>query len=236
MTTTTERVSSTDRADGEGKLDGKLDGKLTAAQERALFFKRFLSKGVQVASFMPSSKGLARAAARGVSSDTPQTILELGAGTGAITTEILRRKHPESRVISVEMDPAFVTVLRSACPGAQVVEADVRSLPEVLDQLGVSHIDVLINGLPTPSLPESVNRTVLEVVETRGSEELVSSQITVMPLVYLKMYRGAWERVSFELVMANVPPAGVYHMSRLRSDWRDAIPGKRALPPRRAAV
>lgn len=211
---------------GTGSVGGTgTAGGITVGQERTLFFKQFLKKGVQVASFVPSSRAMARAAARAVDPDRQQVILELGAGTGPITREIMAKKHPHSRVIALELDPSFVPVLRRSCPGAEIVEADVRRLPEVLAELNVEKVDVVINGLPTPSLPESVNRVVIETIEKFGPEAAVT-QITVMPLVYQKMYKQVWERVQFEFVVKNVPPAGVYHMSKLRSDWRSGIPGK----------
>jgi phosphatidylethanolamine/phosphatidyl-N-methylethanolamine N-methyltransferase len=231
MTTTTERSGKSKHrhnADGHaspGGAGGERAGGLSVAQERTLFFKQFLKKGVQVASFVPSSKAMARAAARAVDPEKPQVILELGAGTGPITREILARKHPHSRVIALELDPSFVPVLRRGCPGAEVVEADVRRLPEVLAERNVERVDVVINGLPTPSLPEEVNRVVIETIERFGPEAAVT-QITVMPLVYQKMYKQVWERVEFEFVVKNVPPAGVYHMRKLRADWRKSVPGK----------
>jgi phospholipid N-methyltransferase len=74
-----------------------------------------------------------------------------------------------------------------------------------------------------------VNRVVLEVVESMrgaGGADVQASQITVMPLIFLKLYRAAWTHVEFQFVAANVPPGGVYHMRGLRKDWRQAIPGK----------
>ncbi|HMR67878.1 MAG TPA: rRNA adenine N-6-methyltransferase family protein, partial [Anaerolineae bacterium] len=89
-----------------------------------IFLRKFLRHGTQVASVAPSSRRLALALCHYVTPDRPQTILELGAGTGAVTAVVAERMHPHSRLLAVEMDPDFAAVLRRRDPQAQVIEAD----------------------------------------------------------------------------------------------------------------
>lgn len=77
-----------------------------------LFLRKFLRHGTRVASFAPSSRFLARAMCRHVSRDMPQTIVELGAGTGAVTKVAAEMMHAESRLIAVELDADFAAILR----------------------------------------------------------------------------------------------------------------------------
>lgn len=192
--------------------------------EKLLFLKKFIRHGKRVASFAPSSRSLAKAMCLPVDPDRPQVIVELGAGTGAVTREIVRRMHPESRLLAIEIDPTFARYLRHAVPQARVVMADVQTLPQVLESCGLSGFDLLLNGLPTPSLPKRLNRVVLETFASL-SPHAIFSQLTIMPWVYKPTYVRLFEEVRFHLVLKNAPPGGVYHCQRLRPDWEVYIPG-----------
>jgi len=196
-----------------------------------LFLRKFLKHGRRVASFAPSSRPLASAMCRHVSATTPQTILELGAGTGAVTVVAASRMHPKSRLVALEIDPHFCRVLRQQCPRAEVICADVSDLPHQLERLGIDRCDMLLNGLPTPSLPRSLNAIVLRSFQQFAPEALFC-QLTVMPWVYKPTYERLFEDVRFRLVVRNVPPGGVYFCRRLRADYANHLPGPdRAAPP-----
>lgn len=190
-----------------------------------LFARKFLRDGTRVASFAPSSRVLAKAMIEHVDPHRPQVIIELGAGTGAVTEFAARKMHPESRLIAIEIDPQFAELLRRKCPRAEVVVGDAMHLDELLGEMGIEHIDVVLNGLPTPSLPQAVNAAVLKCVAHRARDGWYS-QLTVMPWVYLKMYRKLFEFVDFRLVVRNVPPGGVYHCRNLRPHYDRCLPGK----------
>jgi len=193
----------------------------------SLFIKSFVRHGKRVASFAPSSRALANAATRHVRRDQPQTILELGAGTGAITAIALEKMHPESTLIALEIDRLFARILTARCPRATVRRCDARQLPQILAELHIDHIDLLVNGMPTPSLPPSVNEVVFDVYQ-RLAPDAYFSQITVMPWIYLPLYSRLFHAVKFHLVPANFPPGGAYHCQGLRADYTQHLPGRKA--------
>lgn len=183
---------------------------------KRLFLKRFLQRGKVVASLVPSSASLARAVCTPLDPGRPMTVLELGAGTGAITREALRRLNPASRLLAVEIDPEFARVLRATCPRAEVIEADAGELFRVLQERGVTRVDAVLNGLPMPSLPKPLAGRILRSLAEITDAHTPITQITVMPLVYLPLYRRWFREVRFEWVVANLPPAGVYHLRGVR--------------------
>lgn len=199
----------------------------SAEKPGLLFLRKFLRHGTRVASVAPSSRALATAMCRHVADDRPQTIVELGAGTGAVTRVAIERMHPESRLLAVEIDADFAAVLAERCPRAEVLRCDVRDLTEALAERGVERVDVMLSGLPTPSLPRAVNAEVFATAaRLLDGEAGVFSQLTVMPWIYWPTYRRLFERVAFDLVPANVPPGGVYHCRTFRADWRSRVPGR----------
>jgi 23S rRNA (adenine-N6)-dimethyltransferase len=55
-----------------------------------------------------------------------ELVLDIGAGTGALTGHLVRTG---ARVVAVELHPGRAALLRQRFPGITVVEADARSLP-----------------------------------------------------------------------------------------------------------
>lgn len=184
----------------------------------SLHFKKFLQQGRGIASLAPSSRKLAIAACRGILPHQPQTIVELGAGLGPITAHAAQRMHPDSRLIAIERDPDFAAYTRRMVPRAEVIVGDAGDIAILLAERQVTQVDLVINGLPTPSLPEPVKRKIFEWMANLPDTVLIS-QLTVMPWVYLPMYRHLFDRVHFDLVLANVPPGGVYHCNGLRPEY-----------------
>jgi hypothetical protein len=77
-----------------------------------LMVRKFLEQGTGVASFAPSSRFLARTMIKGIDYDKAKCIVELGAGTGSVTKEILARLRPQTKFMIVERDPDFCNRLR----------------------------------------------------------------------------------------------------------------------------
>jgi phospholipid N-methyltransferase len=127
---------------------------LTSGQERLLYLRKWLRHGRQIASVMPSSRALARATCGRIDPVRVQTIVELGAGTGAVTRAAAGQMHPDSRLIAIERDPDFAKALASAVPAAEVVLDDACNLAGILRDRGVHRVDVVLNVLPIPSPTE----------------------------------------------------------------------------------
>jgi phosphatidylethanolamine/phosphatidyl-N-methylethanolamine N-methyltransferase len=188
---------------------------MNPAGERWLFARKLLERGRGVAAITPSSADLARAMAAPVDPKVPQVVVELGAGTGAVTAAAAARLHPDSRLVAIEIDPDFAALAREAAPRAEVVVGDVAMLRSLLLPLALERVDVVLSGLPFPSLPVTARAAVLGWLAQHP--EATFHQLTVMPWVYAGLYRTLFERVTFELVWRNVPPGGVYRCADLRS-------------------
>jgi phospholipid N-methyltransferase len=190
---------------------------MNAGGERWLFPRKLLARGRAVAAITPSSADLSRAMIRALDPKTPQIVVELGAGTGAVTSVAATRLHPESRLVAVEIDEDFAAVARRVAPRAEVVVGDVTMVRSLLLALDLPRVDVVLSGLPFPSLPATTRAAVLGWLA--GHPSATFHQLTVMPWVYARLYRSLFERVTFDLVWRNVPPGGVYHCEGLRT-WK----------------
>lgn len=178
-----------------------------------LFFSKFLKHGVAISSLVPSSSFLARGVLRGIDWSQSHCVVELGAGTGPVTAEILKRAPAGCRVIFIERDADFCARLRERFPGADVVQADACELERILDERAVDKVDHFVCGLPLPSFPREAKNRILDVVFRRLRDGGTFRQLTHMPYVYYRIYRRYFQQVRFSFVFRNLPPAGYYTCS-----------------------
>ncbi|MFL5342056.1 MAG: class I SAM-dependent methyltransferase [Gemmataceae bacterium] len=175
-----------------------------------LFLTKFLQRGRVIASFAPSSRFMARAILRGIDFDKNPTIVELGAGTGPITAELLKRNGTKGRVIINELDPDLCRHLRRRFPQADIIEGDAADLERLLEERGIRQVDHILSGLPLPSIPEEIRDRILEISARRLAPGGTFRQLTVMPWVYYPLYKRYFDDVHFRFVFRNLPPGGVY--------------------------
>jgi phospholipid N-methyltransferase len=157
----------------------------------------------------PSSQFLARAMVD--SAQGAARIVELGAGTGAVTRALARR-HPEVPLTLVELQPALARQLARDFP-----RSDVQALPaaEVLDRMpggpGEPGPVVIVSSLPFRSMPTlarvRTRASILQFLRRHPGSWLV--QYTYQPRAPFDAEPGfVWRRR--RTVVANIPPAGVW--------------------------
>jgi phospholipid N-methyltransferase len=181
-----------------------------------LFLMKFLAKGRTISSAVPSSRSLVEGVLRLVDFDRPSTIVELGAGTGPVTEQILDRIGPQHRFVAVENDPDFCQVLRRRFPETPLLEMDASRVGEPLARMGINKVDYVLSGLPTPSLPKRSQINLWRWLRSALGQNGLFIQITVAPLYFKPFYDRLFERVEYRMVWRNIPPGGVYYCSRPR--------------------
>ncbi|MBI1323839.1 methyltransferase domain-containing protein [bacterium] len=181
-----------------------------------LFLKKFIRHGTAIASLAPSSRKLSLATVANIDWANTHTLLELGAGTGPITAVIAEKARPDCRIMALERDPDFVERMKvrfANVPNVEVIQGDVRNLPEILAERGLESVDAVVSGLPIPSFPPDLQEALFDNVRKVLKPGGPFSQITEMPWVYLRLYRKYFDNVRFRFEPRNLPPAGAYHCS-----------------------
>jgi phospholipid N-methyltransferase len=178
-----------------------------------LMMKAFLRHGRKIASFAPSSRFMARKVVDGIDWDSTRCVVELGAGTGPITAQLVKRLQPHTRAIVIELDPVLCGRLKARFQGItnlEVIQGDATQFDKLLAERGIPQVDHVLSGLPLPSFPEDLRHAVLETSARTLAAGGTFRQLTVMPLIYYKMYCRYFEDVRFRFVPWNMPPGGVY--------------------------
>jgi len=144
---------------------------LTDWPEYFPFLGRFLRSPRTVGALAPSSKWLARAMVVHVGQPStpanpvrPVRIVELGAGTGAFTREIVERLGSGDRFLVVDVEPGFIECLRRRWPHVECVCASAATLPALLGERQIGPVDHIVSGLPFASLPAETTRQILDAV------------------------------------------------------------------------
>lgn len=189
-------------------------------QEIKLFTSKYFKQRRRIGTISPSSVAIARAACKYINPMQPQTIIELGAGTGAITRVALNQMHPDSVLIAIESDEEFYAVLKTHCPRAKILLADVRDIKEQLDKININTIDYMISCVPI--IPSTLVKT-LDAFQRFAKNDAHFIQVSLVPWYYLKFYRQFFINVNFQFVFKNLPPAGVYFCSEINKDFQEKL-------------
>jgi phospholipid N-methyltransferase len=188
--------------------------------------KAFLTQGRKIASFAPSSGFMARKMIDGIDWDQARCVVELGAGTGPITAQLAKRLRPHTRAVVIELDPTLCGRLRDrfkGVPNLDVIQGDATKFDQYLAERGIPQVDHVLSGLPLPSFPAPLRDTVLEVSARSLAPGGTFRQLTVMPLIYYRLYARYFDDVRFRFCPWNLPPGGVYVCRGFR---QGAVPAK----------
>ena len=176
--------------------------------ERALFLRSFLAHPRQVGAILPTS---GRAVADMLDlADLPaaRLVVELGAGTGSHTAQVLARLADDARFVSFEIDPKLAAAVRSRVHDPRLTVLT-ESAEHLEGHLGGARPDVIVSALPFTSLPHGLGRTILERAAAAlapGGTLLVLQYSPFIASELRRLFHGVRRRVS----PLNVPPAFLY--------------------------
>src|SRR3954471_23446635 len=86
------------------------------------FLRSWIEKPLHMGAVMPSGRVLARTMAQYVDIKSDAPVVELGPGTGAITSALIDHGVEQKRLVLVEYNPGFCALLRDRYPPAKGVQ------------------------------------------------------------------------------------------------------------------
>lgn len=175
-----------------------------------LYLRSFFRSGLDVASLLPSSRWTARAMLSGIDFDNCKTILELGAGTGAVTAELLSTVKRRTRTVIVERDPEFYARLKQRFPTAEIIREDALDLPGVMQKYEIGRVDHILSTLPlnwfSPADQERLLKDICQTLRPQGSFR----QLTHLPWAHHGVLQQHFTSVSSKMTWRNLPPSCCY--------------------------
>src|SRR5262245_24267252 len=185
--------------------------------QRLAFLQAFLRKPQQVGSVIPSSRFLERKLVELTRAANARLVIELGPGTGGTTRALLRALPADAKLLAIEIDPRFASILREhADPRLQVHEGSAEALSDALRAHDLDAPDVVVSGIPfstmDPGLGRRIARAIFEVLPAGG--RFVAYQVRDRVHDVARPFFG---RARVEMELRNIPPMRIY-------TWRKGEP------------
>lgn len=173
----------------------------------SLFIQKFIQSPMQIGSLFPSSVALAKKMTADLSWENINEAAELGAGTGVITSEIIRSMKPETKLHVFEKDHEMRKKLKEQYPNTFVHE-DAR---EIIKSIGnrEGSLDAIFSGLPFANFHRNIRVEIVEEVylALRPGGVFVAFQYSTQ---MKKTFHQYFRTVEVSFVPKNFPPAFVY--------------------------
>ena len=171
-----------------------------------VFLKGFLKNWREVGSPVPSSRHLARKICGLIDFDRANTVVEIGAGTGVITHEILRSLQPHASLDIFEVNGEFCNRLKAiGDPRVTVHNVSALQMQRVL----VERADYVVSGIPIATLSKSEFTRLCESVNAilRPGGVFIQLQLSLVSYGKLKRF---FREVNVRFTFRNTPPAFMY--------------------------
>lgn len=179
--------------------------------KKITFFKEAVRTIKTSGTLIPSSRFLVKKILKKIDFSNANVIVELGAGNGIITKEILKRIPPNTILICFEINIKFFEELQKIKNNQLIVlNASAEHLSSELDKLNFSEADIVISSLPMAILPQELSIKIAQnsynILKKNG--RFVQYQYSTQFLKPLKTIFKKEVKLKFEPL--NFPPAFIY--------------------------
>ncbi|PKW17195.1 phospholipid N-methyltransferase [Saccharopolyspora spinosa] len=190
------------------------------------FIERAVHKPNLVGAVAPSSPNLAREMAAVVPTAGSPVVVELGPGTGALSSGIAQRLPVGGRQVAIEVDSGMVEYLRAELPWLEVIQGDASRLGDLLADAGIDRVDAVVSGLPWSIFPAKLQQDILDqvgAVLAPGGAFTTFAYVHALGMAGARQFRRRLD-LSFDEVLTshtvwrNIPPARIYVCRRPRQD------------------
>lgn len=176
---------------------------LAGRQPWKVFIGEWMRSPRKIGAICPSSFALASVMAREVPAGDG-LVVELGAGTGAVTKALLRSGVAAKRLVAIEQSATLAAYLRKRFPDIMVIEGDAAALSKILP---AKPVDCIVSSIPLVSLPESARKSIIREMKKilRGNRLIQYTYLWGGAL----LEKSGLRLLNSRLVLRNIPPARV---------------------------
>lgn len=177
-----------------------------------------LSKQGQTGAIVPSQKFLVEKMISPIPSSYTGTIVELGAGTGALTLRLARR-CPAARILACEINPSLARDLRQNLNRAgfngevEVISEPAERLLPRLRAKGVARPKYIVSGIPLGTVPRKGTFALIDQIRRSLADDGMYIQFQYSLLDRAKI-QAAFAELRTVPVLLNFPPAFIYYASK----------------------
>ncbi|MGH3786998.1 MAG: class I SAM-dependent methyltransferase [Pseudonocardiaceae bacterium] len=184
----------------------------------AAFLAAVLRSPATVGAVAPSSSRLAAQMATVVPAVQEPVVVELGSGTGSVTTALESRLGGRGRQVAVEIDLVLANYLRAEHPDVEVLVGDAVDLERLLAEQHVPAVDAVVSGLPWSLIDADAQRAIVHAAaRSLGSGGCFTTiaYLHSLPMTRARQFRALLGEVFGEVLITrtvwwNLPPGLVY--------------------------
>ncbi len=185
--------------------------------DRLNFLSLWVRRPQSMGAIAPSSHCLAAAIAREIDNNLPGVVVELGAGTGSITTALIENASDPSQIVVVECEASLCRLLRARFPQIRVIRGDARELERLIGSAEIGPVKAVVSGLPLLNMAKQDRSEIIDQCYAIMPLEGVMVQFTYgsvapVPRAVARQSGIAGERAGW--VLRNLPPAAIWRYSR----------------------
>lgn len=186
-------------------------------RERVRFLRSFVAHPQRVGALLPTSRRAVRDMLDLADLTEARCVVELGAGTGACTGELLARLRPDASLLAFEVDPDLADVLSARCPDPRL-QVVLDSAADVEQYLGDTRPEVIVSALPFSAFPADLRRSILQRSRRVLAPGGVMLVLQYSPAIQREL-AGIFGSVRRRFSPLNVPPAFLFACQTAR--WPD---------------
>lgn len=180
--------------------------------KKASFFLEALKDFKRVGSFFPSQPALIKKIIKLVKPVDEMVVVELGAGKGPITKELLKKMPTKSVLLVFEVKKEFADYIRRNIKDkrVRVICDDARNAGKYLKEMKLGAADYVVSAIPMGTSNARENLQLLLVIKKmlKAGGVYIQFQYLLSSWREVKKIFGKSKIVSF--VVNNVPPAFIY--------------------------
>lgn len=189
------------------------------------FLAAIVRSPATVGAVAPSSTHLAARLAAVVSRVGEPVVVELGPGTGSVTTAIEYRLGGRGRHVAVEIDPVLASYLRVEHPSVEVLVGDAVDMERLFAEHQISAVDVVISGLPWSLTTPDAQRAIVDATARSLAPSgcfTTFAYVHALSTIRARQFRALLGEVFDEVLTTrtvwwNLPPAVTYVCRRPRA-------------------
>lgn len=182
------------------------------------FLGEFLKAPGSIGAIAPSSWQLAESITDAAGVSQARVIVELGPGTGALTSAILRKLPPNATYFAIEANASFVEEMKQRYPDVRVHHDSAVAIRRYVEASGHTHCDCIVSGLPFATFPDQLQDDLLAAIRDALEPGGRFATFAYLQGLLVRQGRRFRRRLHAEFptvsrtptVWRNMPPAFVY--------------------------
>lgn len=174
------------------------------------FLRSWIENPLMTGAIAPSGKALARTMASYVDLNTQAPVIELGPGTGPVTTALIQWGVQEERLILVEYCADFCQILKEKFPKATIIQGDAYNLQKTLSVSLTQSACATVSSLPLMTKPVDVRKALLQEAHALMLPEAPFIQFTYALVPPIPKQVTKCQVTHSPRIWKNIPPARVW--------------------------